>query len=44
MKGKETKKEVKKEKSERTTSKPLSDYQREKQSKSDKGMGVIPKN
>lgn len=43
MKGKETKKEAKKEKSEKTNSKPLSDYQREKQSKSEKGVGLIPK-
>lgn len=42
MKGQEKKKEVKKEKSDKTN-KVLSDYQRDKKSKSDKGMGGIPK-
>lgn len=42
MKGQERKKEVKKEKSDKA-GKALSDYQREKSSKSDKGMGTLPK-
>ncbi|MDD3037849.1 hypothetical protein [Bacteroides sp.] len=42
MKGKERKKEVKKEKLDNKT-KVLTEYQREKQSKSDKGMSIIPK-
>lgn len=42
MKGLEKKKEVKKEKSEKV-GKAVSDYQREKSSKSDKGMGALPK-
>ena len=42
MKGKERKKEAKKEKSDKKT-KVLTDYQREKQSKSDRGMSIIPK-
>ena len=33
MKGKQAKKEVKKEKSEKTSTKPLSDYQKEKGSR-----------
>lgn len=42
MKGKERKKEVKKDKLE-NKAKVLTEYQKEKQSKSDKGMGLIPK-
>ena len=42
MQGKERKKEAKKEKSDKKT-KMLTDYQREKQSKSDRGMSIIPK-
>lgn len=42
MKGKEQKKEVKKEKLENKT-KVLSEYQKEKQSRSNKGMPVTPK-
>lgn len=42
MKGKEKRKEAKKEKSD-NKSKAMTDYQREKQSKSDKGMSIIPK-
>lgn len=42
MKGKERKKEAKKEKLDKKT-KVLTDYQREKQSKSDRGMSIIPK-
>lgn len=38
MKGKEAKKEVKKEKSEKPSNKGTSDYQREKKSKSDSGI------
>lgn len=42
MKGKERKKEAKKEKLDNKT-KVLTEYQREKQSKSDKGMSIISK-
>lgn len=42
MKGKERKKEVKKDKLE-NKAKVLTEYQKEKQSKSDKGMGLISK-
>lgn len=42
MKGKEQKREAKKDKSIKKA-KVLTDYQREKQSKSDKGMSIIPK-
>lgn len=42
MKGKERKKEAKKEKSD-SKEKVLTEYQREKQSKSDKGTGRTPK-
>lgn len=42
MKGQERKKEVKKDKLE-NKSKVLTEYQREKKSKSDKGMGIMPK-
>lgn len=42
MKGQEKKKEAKKDKAVNKT-KVLTDYQREKQSKSDKGMSIIPK-
>lgn len=42
MKGKERKKELKKEKLE-NKSKVLTEYQKEKQSKSDKGMSLTPK-
>lgn len=42
MKGRERKKETKKEKSDNKT-KVLTDYQREKQNKSDHGMSIIPK-
>lgn len=42
MKGTERKKEAKKEKME-NKKKELSDYQREKQSKSDRGMPITPK-
>lgn len=42
MKGKEQKKEAKKEKTD-NKKKALTEYQREKQSKSDKGMSIIPK-
>ncbi|WP_294470375.1 hypothetical protein [uncultured Bacteroides sp.] len=42
MKGQEKKREAKKDKSANKT-KVLTEYQREKQSKSDKGMSIIPK-
>ncbi|WP_300699856.1 hypothetical protein [Bacteroides sp.] len=42
MKGKERKKEPKKEKLE-NKAKVLTEYQKEKQSKSDKGMNLTPK-
>ena len=42
MKGQEKKREAKKEKSDKKI-KVLTDYQREKQSKSDKGMSIIPR-
>lgn len=42
MKGKEKRKEVKKEKSE-NKAKVLTDYQREKQSKSESGLVIKPK-
>ena len=42
MKGKERKKEAKKEKSENKI-KVLTDYQRERGSKSNQGMSIIPK-
>lgn len=43
MKGVERKKEVKKEKSDNAGSKVLTDYQKDKKSKSDKKMPMIPK-
>lgn len=43
MKGKESRKEIKKEKSDKPSTKELSDYQREKKSKSEKGIGITPK-
>lgn len=42
MKGKEQKKEAKKEKVD-NKKKVMTEYQKEKLSKSDKGMGIIPK-
>lgn len=42
MKGQEKKREAKKDKSTKKT-KVLTEYQREKQSKSDKGMSIIPR-
>ena len=42
MKGQEKKREAKKDKSDKKI-KILTDYQREKQSKSDRGMIIIPK-
>lgn len=43
MKGQERKKETKKEKSDKAGSKVLTDYQREKQSKSENKLFVMPK-
>lgn len=42
MKGQEKKREAKKDKSDKKI-KVMTDYQKEKQSKSDKGMSIIPK-
>ena len=44
MKGQERKKEVKKEKSDKTASKHLSEYQREKLSKSNSTLNLMNKN